>query len=223
MEILYITLLTILASMVGTLTGFGTSTIMVPVLLLFMPLPQTLLLVGIIHWFGDIWKMLLFRKGFNWRLILLFGATGIIASYAGANIVFSVSGQVLSQILGGFLILYALFIFLKPAFKIPQTNLTALGVGGAVRGAFLSAFDLPKAVYLATAGAIGFFVDITRLTAYIANGVRLEPALLWGFVLFIPATLLGAKWAQKIVHHIPQKKFRALIAVFLFLVGLKFF
>ena len=235
MEILYITLLTILASAVGTLTGFGTSTIMVPVLLLFMPLPQTLLLVGIIHWFGDIWKMLLFRKGFNWRLIILFGAVGIVGSYAGANIVFSVSGQVLSQILGGFLILYALFIFLKPAFKIPQTNLTALGggalsgflagvlgVGGAVRGAFLSAFDLPKAVYLATAGAIGFFVDITRLTAYIANGVKLEPALLWGFVLFIPASLLGAKWAQKIVHHIPQKKFRALIAVFLLLVGLKF-
>jgi hypothetical protein len=45
MEILYITLITILAGGVGTLTGFGTSTIMVPILLFFLPLPQTLFLV----------------------------------------------------------------------------------------------------------------------------------------------------------------------------------
>ncbi len=45
MGILYITLLTILAGGVGTLTGFGTSTIRVPILLFFLSLPQTLLLV----------------------------------------------------------------------------------------------------------------------------------------------------------------------------------
>jgi uncharacterized membrane protein YfcA len=40
MDILLITLLTLLASAVGTVTGFGTSTIMVPVLLSCLPLPQ---------------------------------------------------------------------------------------------------------------------------------------------------------------------------------------
>lgn len=35
----------------------------VPVLVSFPPLPQTPLLVGVVHWFGDIWKMLLFRQG----------------------------------------------------------------------------------------------------------------------------------------------------------------
>ena len=52
---------------------------------------------------------------------------------------------------------------------MPQTNATALtggalygmsagiffGVGGAVRGAFLVTYDLPKEVYIFTAGAIG--------------------------------------------------------------------
>ncbi len=78
MEIFYITLLTILASGIGALTGFGTSTIMVPILLFFLPLTQTLLLVGIIHWFGDIWKILLFREGLQWKLIFTFGITKII-------------------------------------------------------------------------------------------------------------------------------------------------
>jgi len=235
MEILYITLLTILASGIGTLTGFGTSTIMVPVLLFFLPLPQTLLLVGIIHWFGDIWKIILFKKGFNWKLILTFGIAGIATSYLGASMVFSISEKLLSQILGVFLVAYVLFLFFKPTFKIPKNSITAVsggalsgffagifGVGGAVRGVFLSAFNLPKAVYITTAGAIAFFIDTTRIATYVLNSITLERQFLWSFLLFIPASFLGAKVAKKIVGHIPQKKFRMVIAIFLFLVGLKF-
>ncbi|MBU0667518.1 sulfite exporter TauE/SafE family protein [Patescibacteria group bacterium] len=235
MEILYISLLTILASGIGTLTGFGTSTIMVPVMLFFLPLPQTLLLVGIIHWFSDIWKIALFRKGLHWKLIFLFGIAGIIASYAGANLVFSVPNLLLSQILGAFLVIYALFLFLKPKFKIPPTNIAAIGggalsgffaglfgVGGTVGSVFLSAFKMPKAVYLATAGAISFFINISRITAYIVNGTTLEKHLLWGFLLFIPTSLLGAEAAKKIVDRIPGKKFHTVIIFFLLLAGIKF-
>ena len=76
--ILLLTMLSLFASSVGTLTGFGTSTIMVPVLLLRYSLPETLLFVGVIHWFGDIWKMIFFKKGIRWNLILGFGVPGII-------------------------------------------------------------------------------------------------------------------------------------------------
>lgn len=235
MEIIYITLLTIFASGIGTLTGFGTSTIMIPILLFFLPLPQTLLLVGVIHWFGDIWKIVFFKKGFNWKLILTFGISGIAASYLGASIIFSVTEKLLSQILGGFLIAYVLFIFIKPNFKIQKNTLTALsggglsgffsgifGVGGAIRGVFLSAFDLPKEVYISTAGAIALFIDSTRIATYLLKDVRLDSKYLWGFLLFIPASLIGAGVAKKIVDRVPQNKFRIVIAVFLFLVGVKF-
>jgi len=235
MQILYIALLTIVASGVGTLTGFGTSTIMVPVLLLFLPLPQTLLLVGVVHWFGDIWKMVFFRQGFRWKLILGFGIAGVIASYLGANIVFSVSETLLSQILGGFLLAYVIFLFFKPNFKVPRRPTTAItggtfsgffagifGVGGAIRGAFLSAYDLKKAVYISTAGAIAFVIDITRITTYIINDVTLSSTLLWGFLAFVPASFIGAALAKKIVDHIPQDKFRMVIAVFLLLIAIKY-
>ncbi len=234
MDILCIGLLTILAGSVGTLSGFGTSTIMVPVLLLFLPLPQTLLLVGIIHWFGDIWKLLLFREGIRWKLILTFGIPGIIAAYIGARMIFSVSNALLSQILGVFLIVYVIFLFFRPSFKLPQSHLTAMvggalsgffagifGMGGAIRSVFLTAFDLPKAVYIATAGAIAFTIDSARLTTYIASGVRLDDVLLWGILLFIPASFLGAYLAKLIVDKIPQEQFRLVVAAFLFLVGTK--
>jgi uncharacterized membrane protein YfcA len=94
-------------------------------------------------------------------------------------------------------------------------------MGGAVRGLFLSGFDLPKAVYIATAGAIALFIDTTRVTTYFVEGARLESKILWGMLIFIPASFLGAKAAQLFVEKIPQKYFRKVIAIFLFLVALK--
>ncbi len=234
MEIPILTVVVIVASCVGTMTGFGTSTIMVPALLLFYPLPQTLLFVGIVHWFGDVWKLLLFRRGFQWKLILSFGIPGIAATVLGASLIFNIPSTVLSRMLGIFLVCYVVYLFLKSSFRI-RPNLFAgalggalsgflagiFGIGGAVRGLFLTAYDLPKEVYIATAGAIALFIDTTRLTTYLLKGARIEELLLWGLLLFVPASFLGAKIAQRIVGKIPQQHFRKIVAVFLLLVGIK--
>ena len=235
MEIAYITILVLIASMVGTMTGFGTSTIMVPIFLLFSPLPQTLLFVGIIHWFGDIWKILLFKKGLNWKLILGFGISGIIASCIGASLTFQISEKLLMKILGGFLLAYVIFIFLKPGYRLAKNKKNMItggalsgffagifGVGGAIRATFLTAFDLPKAMYISTAGSIALLIDSTRLITYLKGGTRLEPMLLWGMIAFIPVSFIGAKIAKRIVNHIPQKSFRLFITIFLALIGLYF-
>ena len=94
------------------------------------------------------------------------------------------------------------------------------GIGGAIRAMFLSAFDLPKAVYLATAGAIALAIDTPRLITYIWQGARLEPLLLWGLLLFVPASFLGARIAKGLVNRIPQQHFRKIIAAFLLILGL---
>jgi hypothetical protein len=234
MEIVLIVLVVVIASSVGTLTGFGTSTIMVPIMLSFYPVTQTLLFVGIIHWFGNLWKLILFRKGFQWKLILSFGIPGIAATYLGASLVFDIPTAVLSRILGSFLIIYVIYLFAKSSFKIKQSLLAGacggalsgffaglFGIGGAVRGLFLTSFDLPKAVYIATAGAIALTIDTTRLTTYIKNGARLPHLLLWGLLIFIPASFLGAKIAKSAIDKIPQEHFRKVVAVFLLLMGIK--
>ena len=100
MQIVYIALLSILGSGIGAMTGFGIATIMTPVLLLFLPLPETLLLVGIIHVFGSLWQVLLFREGIMWWLLIAFGAPGIITSFVGASISLDVPKEILSRALG---------------------------------------------------------------------------------------------------------------------------
>lgn len=234
-EILLIALLALLATVVGTVSGFGTSTIMVPVLLFFFPLPETLLFVGIVHLFGDIWKMALFKQGIQWKFILAFGIPGVIFSVLGATLSFQIPEVLLSQMLGAFLFIYVLYLFFNPKWKIPK-NLSAsitggtlsgffagiFGVGGAIRGSFLAAFNLPKALYIFTSGAIAFFIDSGRIITYISGGTRLEEFLVWALVLSIPVSYVGAYTGKRIVTHIPQKQFRVVVAVFLGVVALKF-
>ena len=234
MEIVYISLLTLIAATIGTITGFGTSTLMIPVLVIFFPPVEAIFLVAIIHWFGNIWKVALFRSGFNLRLLVLFGVVGLVTSYIGAYISLGANEEILLRVLGAFLAGYALFVAFQSKFKIPASNLTALsggalsgffagmfGIGGAIRSAFLSAFDLPKAVFIATAGAIGLLVDSTRIITYFTGGATLPRELWYGLILFIPVSFLGAQIAKKIIDRIPQNKFRTVIAIFLLAVGMK--
>ncbi|MBS1263846.1 MAG: hypothetical protein MAG715_01038 [Methanonatronarchaeales archaeon] len=232
--LLGVALLTVLGAGIGTLAGLGTSTVMVPAFALFLPVPQVLLLVGVIHWFGDVWKMLLFREGVRWRLILLFGAPGVVATWLAASVALDVHSDLLARVLGGFLAIYVAFLLLRPAAQLPRTDASAatggalygvtaglFGVGGAVRSAFLAAFDLPKAVYIATSGAIAIAIDTSRIAAYVEGGATLPDPLLFGLLLFVPASLLGAEAAKKLVNRIPQRHFRTVIAVFLLFAAVK--
>ena len=235
MELIYLTTLTLIASAVGTMTGFGTSTIMVPLLSLFLPLPLVLLFVGVLHWFGDIWKMLFFKKGFNWKLIILFGIPGIITSFLAASLPITLPELLLQRSLGSFLVFYVAFLFFAPNWKIKASNSGALlggtlsgffagifGVGGAIRSTFLTAFDLPKSVFLFTSGVIGLLIDSSRLSQYLLSNIKLNSSLTKTLILCIPVSFLGAFIAKQLVDKIPQKSFRLFITFALFLVGLRY-
>lgn len=233
-QLLLLCLLTLIASAIGTATGFGTSTVMIPVMSLFLPLPVALLFVGTIHLFGDIWKVILFKRGFDWKLILGFGISGIAASFIGASL--AVYGQdfPLKRLLGVFLILYVIYLLFKREWALPKTQATAVtggflsglfagffGVGGAVRGAFLAAFNLPKEIYIFSSGLIALFIDVTRISRYLWGGTRMSPDLLWALVVGVPISFLGAYLAKRFLDKLPQKFFRSFVSVFLALVAMK--
>jgi len=236
MEIFLVALLTIVASAIGTVSGFGISTLMVPIMLLFLPYAETLLFVGVVHWFGDVWKLFLFKRGLNWKILLAFGVPGVILAYLGASLTFQVSTLILSRLVGIFLIAYVLFITLRPKFKIKPNTVTALigggfsglmggltGVGGgAIRAVVLTAFNLQKEVYVFTTGIVGATVDASRIAGYFTGGTRITHPLLLGLPIFVLASFIGVKIGKVMVDRIPQEKFRYVVAFFLFVIGVKF-
>jgi len=234
MEIFLISLLTLIASFVGTISGFGLSTVMLPVIVLYFPLPIALLFVGIIHAFSDLWKIILFKHAFDKKIILMFGIPGIIASLIGAKIVLTTPQTILLQLFGLILIAYVLIITFNSRFRLPHTPFYSglggvtsgflagvFGMGGAARSVFLTAFNFPKDVYIFATGAIGAIIDSGRLFTYYFGGIRLEQDLIYGLIIFIPVSFIGAEIAKKFVDKVPQKLFRNVVALFLFLVGLK--
>ncbi len=232
--LIFITLLSMIANIIGTISGFGVSTVMTPILVFFLPFPETILLVCIIHWFHDVWKMLFFWHGIDWKVFVYFGLPTIVASVLGAMLVLPEQSALLSALLGLFLIGSVGMIYVLPYLVIPHNWVSGLvggllsgffagifGIRGAVRSVFLAAFDLQKATFIGTTGAISLLLDSTRLITYLTRGIRLQEVPVWSLSLFVAASFVGAYIGYLIVGKIPQKHFRTVVSIFLLIVGIK--
>ncbi len=140
----------------------------------------------------------------------------------------------LKGILGVFLVLYSAVSLWKEDLKVkpslPTTILGGgvsgflaglIGTGGALRGAFLTAFGLPKEKYIATAAAIALAVDFTRLPVYFAEGF-LNSQYYWYIPFLFVIALAGSFTGKQIVKKIPQDSFRKIVLIAILLIGAKF-
>ena len=221
------------AEVVGTIVGFGSSTIALPLSLLFLDFKTALVLVAFLHIFGNLGRVGFFKFGFDRSMLLKFGVISVFFTAVGALLVNFTPQETLKGILGLFLIMYA-FISWSNALKLRATTTTALigggvsgffagliGTGGALRGAFLTAFQLPKEKYIATAAAIALAVDVTRLPIYLSGGY-LNKDLYWFVPLIFIVAIAGSFTGKKIVDKIPQNFFRKVVLAGIFIVGAKF-
>lgn len=235
LSILFTAILTFIASAIGTVTGFGLSTIMTPVLLFFYPFEYVLIFIGFLHLFQSLWKTLLFCKSLNWKLILFFGLPEIITSFIGAFLVVTLPKNIITSFLGILLTVYAIFLLINPKlqFKASKNNAILsgviegllaglIGIRGALRSAFLISFDLSKFSYIGTSGAISVMGDTTRVITYLSKGLEFSTYLLVITLLIcIPVAFLGTRLGKFIVDLISENLFRKIVAIFLLLAGIR--
>lgn len=222
-----------LAESVGTITGFGTSTILVPIVSFFIPIREAIVIVSVFHLFGTIARTAVFRGGINWKIAVLFGIPSLIFSVIGASFLNIISADLLTKILGLALILYALMSLFGKALILPKNNLTLIiggtaggflagliGTAGALRSAFLTSWKLKKEVYLGTGAVMGLGADLARVLVYKNSG------LIWWdqnfTILLIITAILGTLVGRRIVKLFPEEIFRKIILAGLLLAGLRF-
>lgn len=222
------------AELVGTMAGFGSSTIFLPIALFFLDFRTALTLVAIFHMSGNIGRITFFRHGFNRRLLLIFGLPSVLLTLLGALLVTYVPSDVLKLVLGVFLIVFSLASLSKPEISFSPSKKNSfvggslsgffaglIGTGGALRGAFLTSFNLEKSVYIATAAAIALAVDITRIPVYFGSGFLQPQFYYYSPILFLLA-ISGSFTGKKIVNRIPQPTFSKIVLVAITLVSLNF-
>ena len=222
------------AEIVGTMAGFGSSTIFLPVALLFFDFRTALILVAIFHMSGNIGRIAFFRHGFDKGMLLRFGVPSVIFTIIGALLVDYVPQHLLKLILGLFLIIYVALSISHPGLAVQPTGRNTLlggsisgffagliGTGGALRGSFLTSYGLEKSVYISTAAAISLAVDMSRIPVYLASGYLPQEYYHFIPLLFLVA-IAGSLIGKRIVSKVPQEKFRIFVLVCIGIVSLKF-
>lgn len=224
-------LLALLAEVVGTIGGFGSSVFFVPIGNFYFDFHSVLGLTAIFHLSSNISKIYLFKQGLNKKLLINIGVPSVIFVIIGAYISQFIQTTFLEIILGVFLIGFSLFFIVFSQKVISPNRKNAiiggvfsgfsaglLGTGGAIRGLTMAAFNLSKNTFIATSAFIDFMIDLSRSVVYYNNGyihthdLKYVPFL---FVIGVVGTYLG----KKILHYIPQDKFRMLSLILILIIG----
>ena len=96
-----------------------------------------------------------------------------------------------------------------------------IGLGGAIRGAFLVSFNLAKEIYIGTSAAIAMVIDLTRIPTYMFTGApRIESYYILLLFLIVSA-YLGVRTGKALLYKVNQDTFRRIVSVALLLVGIK--
>lgn len=222
------------AAVAATIAGFGSSTLLIPLVFLFMDIKTAVFVVAVFHLFNNVFKIRLFWKSIDFKIFLLFGIPSILMAFTGALLISIIPMDVVKIILGVFLIAYAVYSFIKPTFGIKKSKPTAvvggslsgflaglIGLGGAIRGAFLTAFNLPKEIYVATSAMIAVVIDTTRIPTYLATKTVQDHSyyVLLPFLCII--AYFGVRTGKVLLQKINQDTFRRIVSAALFAVGVK--
>lgn len=134
--------------------------------------------------------------------------------------------------MGLFLVAFAITFLVNKELKFKPSNFNAIvggavagflagliGTGGAVRGATLAAFDLPKGTFVGTSAGIDLAVDLSRTVVYLKNGY-LGKEFYWYIPVLLVLAYAGAYVGKKLLNFIPQVIFKKTVLILILGVGL---
>lgn len=227
-----LTLIAFFSEFLGTLSGFGSSTFFVPTATWIESFQLVLALTGILHCFGNLFRMALFREHFRLQTFLLLALPTFIFTAIGATLTSYLDTIWMLRFLGWILIVLSLHSLLVPKIQIRAPKCVAIvlssvsgfstgfvGTGGAFRGIALKALLLPKDSFIVTSATIDLLGDGIRTGIYLHNGF-----MDWNQWFYVPllglAAWFGARSGQKILSRINQKQFENIVSIFVFASGL---
>lgn len=229
---LILILFAFISEFIGTLTGFGSSTLFLPLATYIESFQLVLALTAILHCFGNTSRILIFKNQFNLSLFVKLGLPSIALAGLGAHFTSYANPEHLQRALGAVLVPLSLVLFFqkKNHRKMPEwaavtlSGLSGLvtgfvGTGGAIRGIALMALNLEKNVFVVLSASIDIGGDLLRTIIYLRNGY-----MDWSQWFYLPllgiAAFVGARVGKRVLNHINQTRFDRIVAFFIFLSGM---
>ena len=187
-----------LASGLTLFSGFGLSTLLMPVMALFFPIPTAIAMTALVHLFNNLFKLVLLGRHARKEIVWKFGLPALVSAWFGAQLLvtFSTMPAIAAYQLFGTehiitpvkclaAVLMASFALLevvprlqsisfKPSFLPVGGFLSGFfgglsGNQGAFRSAFLAKCGLSKEEFLGTGVASAVLVDLARISVYMSH------------------------------------------------------
>lgn len=225
-------LLALIAEILGTVGGFGSSLFFVPIASYFLDFHSVLGITALFHVSSNLAKLIYFRNGIDKKLIISIGVPAVIFVIVGAFLSKFIETKILETLLAVFLIVVSLIllIFKKVTVKPTLSSSIAggffsgliaglLGTGGAIRGITLAAYNLKIEVFIATSAIIDLGIDSSRSLVYWFNGyVHKDDIYLIPILLFV--SILGTFIGKKILSRISEEQFKVIVLILILITGI---
>ena len=225
-------LLALMAEILGTIGGFGSSVFFVPIASLFLDFQSVLGITAIFHVSSNITKIVFFKHGFDKGLILKVGIPALVFVVIGAYFSKYIDVKKLEIGLAIFLIVTSVAFLLIKNLSLKASTVNSLlggtfsglmagliGTGGSIRGITLAAFNLKTEVFIATSAIIDLGVDSSRAVMYYINGfVHFHDFYLLPFLII--ASILGTYIGKRILAKVSQQTFKNMVLVLLLITGI---
>ncbi len=224
--------LALLAEILGTIGGFGSSVFFVPIASLFLDFQSVLGITALFHVSSNITKIVFFKHGFDKDLILKVGIPALVFVVIGAYFSKYIDVKKLEIGLAIFLIITSLAFLVIKNLSLKPTTVNSLlggtfsglmagliGTGGSIRGITLAAFNLKTEVFIATSAIIDLGVDASRAVVYYMNGfVHYHDFYLLPFLII--ASIVGTYIGKLILAKVSQQTFKNMVLVLLLITGI---
>jgi uncharacterized membrane protein YfcA len=215
--------LALISEIIGTVSGFGSSILFVPLAALFFDFKLVLGITAVFHVFSNIAKIVLFRQGFDKNIVLKLGTSAVVSVIIGAMLTTLVPLQQTELAMNFLLVLLAIYLLLYSDKKLEANDKNLwiggslsgflaglIGTGGAIRGLVLTSFGLEKNIFVATSAMIDFGVDFSRAVVYVWNDY-FPFDLITMIPFLIVVSWLGSWIGKKILAYTSQHVFRYVV------------
>ncbi|MEY3645562.1 MAG: hypothetical protein RL127_270 [Bacteroidota bacterium] len=216
-------LLALLAEIIGTISGFGSSILFVPVASVFLDFKLVLGITAVFHVFSNLAKIYFFHEGIDKKIVMKLGIPAVIFVTIGALLTNYMPQKSIELGMNVLILFIAIYLISGHSKSLKETNSNLylggtisgflaglIGTGGAIRGIILTAFNLEKNVFIATSAMIDLGVDSSRAAVYISNGYfSKEHLILIPFLILI--SIVGSYVGKRILQYIPEKAFHYVV------------
>lgn len=231
-QLFYFVCLSLLAEILGTIGGFGSSMFFVPIASYFLDFHTVLGITALFHVSSNLIKIFLFRNGYDLKLVLNMGIPAVIFVVLGSWVSKYIAVQYLEMILAVFLISVSSVFLLFRQVRVRPTQFNSItggifsgaiagliGTGGAIRGITMAAFNLKTEVFISTSAIIDLGIDLSRSAVYYGNGY-IATGQLYLIPILLGVSLAGTLIGKKILMMMTEAQFKSLVLILVLITGL---